>query len=48
VIDPTSPSLVTANGGVVRALVPVALVFVIFFLGLWVFHRESPTVPENV
>jgi ABC-type polysaccharide/polyol phosphate transport system ATPase subunit/ABC-type polysaccharide/polyol phosphate export permease len=48
VIDAKAPSLVTADGGWALALVPVALVFVIFFLGLWVFNRESPTVPENV
>jgi ABC-type polysaccharide/polyol phosphate transport system ATPase subunit/ABC-type polysaccharide/polyol phosphate export permease len=47
-IDAKAPSFVTADGGWARALVPVGLVFVIFFLGLWVFNRESPTVPENV
>jgi ABC-type polysaccharide/polyol phosphate transport system ATPase subunit/ABC-type polysaccharide/polyol phosphate export permease len=48
VIDPSAPSVVEANGGVWQALVPVAIVFVVFFVGLWVFHRESPTVAENV
>lgn len=48
VIDPHSPSLVRADGGVARAIIPIVLVFAIFLLGLWVFHRESPTVAENI
>jgi ABC-2 type transport system permease protein len=48
VIDPHAPSLTRADGGVLGALVPVAVALVIFALGLWVFHRESPNAPENV
>jgi ABC-type polysaccharide/polyol phosphate transport system ATPase subunit/ABC-type polysaccharide/polyol phosphate export permease len=48
VIDPAAPSVVQASGGVAQALIPVALVFGTFFLGLWVFLRESPTVAENL
>jgi ABC-type polysaccharide/polyol phosphate transport system ATPase subunit/ABC-type polysaccharide/polyol phosphate export permease len=48
VIDPHAPSLVRADGGVLGALVPVAVALAIFALGLWVFHRESPNAPENV
>ena len=48
VIDPSAPSLTKTDGGVVGALVPVALAVLIFILGLWVFHRESPNAPENI
>jgi ABC-2 type transport system permease protein len=48
VLDPSAPTWVAASGGVLHALVPVAVVFAMFLLGLWVFHRESPTVAENL
>jgi ABC-type polysaccharide/polyol phosphate transport system ATPase subunit/ABC-type polysaccharide/polyol phosphate export permease len=48
VIDPAGPTWVAAAGGVVQAMVPVAVVCATFALGLWVFHRESPTVAENL
>jgi ABC-type polysaccharide/polyol phosphate transport system ATPase subunit/ABC-type polysaccharide/polyol phosphate export permease len=48
VIDPTSPSLFKTDGGVLGALVPVVVAVLIFALGLWVFHRESPNAPENL
>jgi ABC-2 type transport system permease protein len=48
VIDPDAPSLVAASGGVAEAMIPVAIVGITFALGLWVFHRESPTVAENL
>ena len=48
VIDPHAPSLTRVDGGVLGALVPVAVALVIFALGLWVFHVESPNAPENV
>jgi ABC-type polysaccharide/polyol phosphate transport system ATPase subunit/ABC-type polysaccharide/polyol phosphate export permease len=48
VIDPTAPTWVAASGGAIRALIPVAIVVGTFALGLWVFHRESPTVAENL
>jgi ABC-type polysaccharide/polyol phosphate transport system ATPase subunit/ABC-type polysaccharide/polyol phosphate export permease len=48
VIDPSAPTWVAASGGVVHALIPVAVVCVTFAIGLWVFHRESPTVAENL
>ena len=48
VIDPHAPSFVSAAGGVGRALIPLAVVAIVFALGLWVFHRESPTVAENL
>jgi ABC-2 type transport system permease protein len=48
VIDPAAPTWVAASGGVVQAMVPVAVVCATFALGLWVFHRDSPTVAENL
>ncbi|MEK6278396.1 MAG: ATP-binding cassette domain-containing protein [Actinomycetota bacterium] len=48
VIDPTAPTWAAASGGAVRALIPVAIVCGTFVLGLWVFHRESPTAAENL
>ena len=48
VIDPTAPTWVSASGGVAHALVPVAVVCATLGLGLWVFHRESPTAAENL
>jgi ABC-type polysaccharide/polyol phosphate transport system ATPase subunit/ABC-type polysaccharide/polyol phosphate export permease len=48
VIDPTAPTWVAASGGVLHALLPVAVTCATFVVGLWVFHRESPTVAENL
>jgi ABC-type polysaccharide/polyol phosphate transport system ATPase subunit/ABC-type polysaccharide/polyol phosphate export permease len=48
VIDPSAPTWVAASGSTLHALLPVAVVCVTFVLGLWVFHRESPTVAENL
>jgi ABC-2 type transport system permease protein len=48
VIDPTAPTWVAAAGSTLHALLPVAVVGVTFVAGLWVFHRESPTVAENL
>jgi len=48
VIDPTAPSLTRADGGLLGVLLPVAVVLVIFSLGLWIFRRESPNAPENI
>lgn len=35
-------------GGAVRLLIPLALIFGVFALGLWVFNREAPLVAENL
>ena len=48
VIDPGAPTFVAASGGVLRALIPVAITCAVFAAGLWVFSRESPTVAENL
>jgi ABC-2 type transport system permease protein len=47
VIDPNAPSIFRAmpDG---KWLIPLALIFLLFALGLWVFRRESPRVAENL
>ena len=48
IIDPTAPSVSTAIGGSVRLLIPLAIVFGLFALGLWVFNREAPKIAEHL
>lgn len=47
-IDPAAPTAADAIGGGVRLLIPLALVFGVFALGLWVFMREAPRIAENL
>jgi ABC-2 type transport system permease protein len=47
-IDPDAPTAAATVGGSVRLVIPVAIVFGILALGLWVFHRESPRIAENL
>ena len=44
---PELPSAVTA-AGLPTVLASIALIFVIFGLGAWVFTREAPRVAENL
>ena len=46
-IDPQAPTAAEAIGGGALLLVPLAATFGVLALGLWVFQRESPRVPEN-
>jgi ABC-2 type transport system permease protein len=48
VIDPGAPSAAALIGGWERLLIPLALVFGLFFLGAWAFAREAPKVAENL
>jgi ABC-2 type transport system permease protein len=48
VIDPGAPHAWTAIGGWERLLIPGAIVFGAFALGLWVFNREAPRIAENL
>lgn len=41
-------SAAAAIGGPVRLLIPLALIFGVFALGLWVFNREAPRIAENL
>jgi ABC-2 type transport system permease protein len=43
-----NPSASYALGGTVKALIPVAIIAVIFALGVWVFNREAPRISENL
>jgi ABC-2 type transport system permease protein len=48
--DRTHPvhSAAVEIGGAVRLLIPLALIFGVFALGLWVFNREAPRIAENL
>jgi ABC-2 type transport system permease protein len=48
VIDPNSPGIVDAIGGVGWALVPLAIGVVTCVLGFWVFNREAPRIAERL
>jgi ABC-2 type transport system permease protein len=47
-IDPDAPTAGQAIGGDVRLLIPLAIVVVLFAVGLWVFTREAPRIAENL
>ncbi|MBA3807987.1 MAG: ABC transporter permease [Solirubrobacterales bacterium] len=47
-LDPAAPSAVRAIGGTGRLLIPFAIVFGLFALGLWYFNREAPRISENL
>jgi ABC-type polysaccharide/polyol phosphate transport system ATPase subunit/ABC-type polysaccharide/polyol phosphate export permease len=48
VIDPAAPSAAEVAGGYPFLLIPLAIVFAVLTLGLWVFARESPKAAESV
>lgn len=48
VIDSTAPDLAGALGGSIRVLIPLAIIFGAFALGLWAFNREAPTIAEHL
>jgi ABC-2 type transport system permease protein len=48
VVDSTAPDLAEALGGSIRILIPLAIVFGAFALGLWAFNREAPTIAEHL
>ena len=47
-IDPSEPSAADAIGGEVRLLIPLALIFGTFALGLWLFNRMAPRIAEEL
>jgi ABC-2 type transport system permease protein len=47
-IDPTAPTAADAIGGDLRLLIPLAVVVVVFALGVWVFMREAPRIAEDL
>jgi ABC-2 type transport system permease protein len=46
VIDEQAPSLQDLMGA--KALIPLAIILVVFVVGIWWFRRESPRVAENL
>ncbi len=48
IIDPSSPGIVDAIGGVGWALVPLAIGIATCILGFWVFNREAPRIAERL
>lgn len=47
-IDPSAPTAADSLGGEVWLLVPLGIVALVLFLGLWVFAREAPRIAENL
>jgi ABC-2 type transport system permease protein len=47
-VDPNAHSAARVIGGSVRLLIPLGIIFGIFSLGLWFFHREAPRIAENL
>ncbi len=47
-LQPSAPSAAAALGGTVRLLIPLAIVFGLFALGLWYFNREAPLISEKL
>jgi ABC-2 type transport system permease protein len=48
VVDSTAPNLADELGGAVRILIPLAVIFGAFALGLWTFNREAPRIAEHL
>ncbi len=47
-IDPKLGSAALYIGGTVRLLIPLAIIGIVFTLGLWFFNREAPRISENI
>jgi ABC-2 type transport system permease protein len=47
-IDADAPTAVDVLGGWPRLAIPLAIVAIVFALGLWVFAREAPRIAENL
>ena len=47
-VDPTAPTAADVIGGAARLLIPLAVVVIVFVLGVWVFMREAPRIAENL
>jgi ABC-2 type transport system permease protein len=46
--DLYNPSAAYALGGAIRVLIPIALTFMVFALGVWFFNKEAPRIAENL
>jgi ABC-2 type transport system permease protein len=47
-VSPGAPSPVAASGVLVGVLAPLALVAVLWALGIWIFNREAPRIAERL
>lgn len=45
-IDPNAPGPIEAWGGMPHALIPIGIIFFVFFFGLWYFNRQAQTAAE--
>jgi ABC-2 type transport system permease protein len=48
IVDDTAPHAAAAIGGSLRLLLPLAVIFGSFALGLWLFNREAPRIAEHL
>lgn len=48
VLDPSAPSAAVAIGAGWRLVIPLAVVFLTLAFGVWLFHRETPRIAENL
>jgi ABC-2 type transport system permease protein len=48
VIDPNAPGAVSASGGWLHLLAPIAIFAAICALGAWYFNREAPRIAEEL
>jgi ABC-2 type transport system permease protein len=46
VIDSRAPGPISSWGGFPQALIPIAAIVVLFFVGLWYFNRQAQTAAE--
>lgn len=47
-IDPALRNAAYYIGGAVRLLIPLAIIALVFGVGLWFFNREAPRISENI
>jgi ABC-2 type transport system permease protein len=47
-VDPGAHSAARMIGGSVRLAIPLGIIFGVFALGAWFFHREAPRIAENL
>ncbi|MEA2167617.1 MAG: type transport system permease protein [Solirubrobacteraceae bacterium] len=48
VFDPNAPSAADALGGPIYLLIPIAISFGVFVLGVWYFNKTAPAVAEEL
>jgi ABC-2 type transport system permease protein len=47
-VDPSLGSASDYIGGAARLLIPLAIIALVFGIGLWFFNREAPRIAENI